>query len=97
MSVASYLCTSAEAVTLLGKRYGKARFMMHVGGDMPIVDEQGKATDRVFRAGLRGGVNVTRAEAIKFARDLSTVLQVKGGRLPISVHKYDNYTAIWIG
>ena len=84
MGIETNLFKMADAVKFIKAAKTGTRFCLHVRNDAPIEGEP----DRVFPSGLSGYVRLSRAEAVRLAKDfMMPNLEARGARVPISVHR----------
>lgn len=87
--------TTKEALKELGraKRNG-ARVCIHVHMDAPLVDNP----ERVFPGAAGGYLNLSHRQAREFVKTaLSSTIEARGGRLPLTYRTWSDRTTLWIG
>lgn len=90
------LLTTQEAIALVkrAERAKGTRFFVYVRADAPLADKPG----RVFPEGCFASLELSKAEALDLlSRFLTSELEVRGGRIPITTYDYPGEDALMAG
>jgi hypothetical protein len=88
-----YQFTSEELIAAIKKQPAKTRFYIMGYQSAPIVCEP----DTVFRDAISFSVKLSRAEALKHAKDLlSATMQQRGARIPSRMYQYPDSRSFYL-